>query len=75
VNRQGPDFGKQYRTSIFFHSKEQEEIAKKAKEKLNASGKLRQPVATEIVPAGTFWKAEDYHQRYLEKRGASACHI
>jgi peptide-methionine (S)-S-oxide reductase len=75
VNRQGPDFGKQYRTSIFFHSKEQEEIAKKAKEKLNASGKLRQPIATEIVPAGTFWKAEDYHQRYLEKRGAPACHI
>jgi peptide-methionine (S)-S-oxide reductase len=75
VNRQGPDYGKQYRTSIFFHSKEQEETARKSKEKLNASGKLRQPVATEIVPAGTFWKAEDYHQRYLEKRGASACHI
>jgi peptide-methionine (S)-S-oxide reductase len=75
VNRQGPDYGKQYRTAIFFHSPEQEAAAKKSKLALEASGKLRRPVATEITPAGTFWRAEEYHQRYLEKRGAASCHI
>ena len=75
VNRQGPDYGKQYRTAIFFHSPEQEAAAKKSKQSLEASGKLRRPVATEITPAGTFWRAEEYHQRYLEKRGATSCHI
>jgi peptide-methionine (S)-S-oxide reductase len=75
VNRQGPDFGKQYRTAIFFHSPEQEDAAKKAKQALEASGRLRHPIATEITPAGTFWPAEEYHQRYLEKRGATNCHI
>ena len=74
VNRQGPDFGRQYRTAIFFHSPEQEAIAKKSKQALNASGKFRQPIATEITPAGPFWPAEEYHQRYLEKRGATSCH-
>jgi peptide-methionine (S)-S-oxide reductase len=75
VNRQGPDYGKQYRTAIFFHSPEQEAVAKKSKQALEASGKLRRPVATEITPAGPFWRAEEYHQRYLEKRGAASCHI
>ena len=75
VNRQGPDYGKQYRTAIFFHSPEQEEAAKKSKQALEASGKLRRPVATEITQAGPFWRAEEYHQRYLEKRGAASCHI
>jgi len=75
VNRQGPDSGKQYRTAIFFHSPEQEAAAKKSKQALEASGKLRRPVATEITPAGPFWRAEEYHQRYLEKRGAASCHI
>lgn len=75
VNRQGPDFGKQYRTAIFFHSPEQEVAAKKSKQALEASGKLRRPIATEITPAGPFWRAEEYHQRYLEKRGAASCHI
>jgi peptide-methionine (S)-S-oxide reductase len=75
VNRQGPDYGKQYRTVIFFHSPEQEAAAKKSKQALEASGKLRRPVATEITPAGPFWRAEEYHQRYLEKRGAASCHI
>jgi peptide-methionine (S)-S-oxide reductase len=75
VNRQGPDYGKQYRTAIFFHSPEQEATAKKSKLALEASGKLRRPVATEVTPAGTFWRAEEYHQRYLEKRGAASCHI
>jgi peptide-methionine (S)-S-oxide reductase len=75
VNRQGPDYGKQYRTAIFFHSPEQEAAAKKSKQALEASGKLRRPVATEITPAAPFWRAEEYHQRYLEKRGAASCHI
>lgn len=75
VNRQGPDYGKQYRTAIFFHSPEQEAAAKKSKLALEASGKLRRPVATEITAAGPFWRAEEYHQRYLEKRGAASCHI
>jgi peptide-methionine (S)-S-oxide reductase len=75
VNRQGPDFGKQYRTAIFFHSPEQEAAAKKSKQALEASGKFHRPVATEITPAGAFWPAEEYHQRYLEKRGATNCHL
>jgi peptide-methionine (S)-S-oxide reductase len=75
VNRQGPDHGTQYRSAIFFHSKEQEAAAKKAKQELQASGKFRAPIATEITPAGTFYRAEEYHQRYLEKRGAASCHI
>jgi peptide-methionine (S)-S-oxide reductase len=75
VNRQGPDYGAQYRTAIFFHSPEQEAAAKKSKQALEASGRLRRPVATEITPAGPFWRAEEYHQRYLEKRGAASCHI
>ena len=75
VNRQGPDYGAQYRTAIFFHSPEQEAAAKKSKQALEAGGKLRRPVATEITPAGPFWRAEEYHQRYLEKRGAASCHI
>jgi peptide-methionine (S)-S-oxide reductase len=75
VNRQGPDFGNQYRTAIFFHSPEQEAAAKKSKQALEASGKLRKPVATEITAAGPFWRAEEYHQRYLEKRGATSCHM
>jgi peptide-methionine (S)-S-oxide reductase len=74
VNRQGPDFGAQYRTAIFFHSPEQEAIAKKSKQALDASHRFRQPIATEITPAGPFWRAEEYHQRYLEKRGAASCH-
>lgn len=75
LNRQGPDFGTQYRTAIFFHSPEQEAIAKKAKAALDASGKFRRPIATEITPAGPFYRGEEYHQRYLEKRGAASCHL
>ena len=75
VNRQGPDFGKQYRTAIFFHTPEQQANALKSKQALDASGRLQRPVATEITPAGTFWRAEEYHQRYLEKRGQESCHI
>ena len=75
VNRQGPDFGKQYRTAIFFHSPAQEVQAKAAVAALQASGKFKRPIATEITPAGKFYRAEEYHQKYLEKRGASSCHI
>jgi peptide-methionine (S)-S-oxide reductase len=75
VNRQGPDFGKQYRTAILFHSPEQQAEAKTAVAALNAGGKFKRPIATEITAAGKFYRAEEYHQKYLEKRGASSCHI
>jgi peptide-methionine (S)-S-oxide reductase len=75
VNRQGPDFGKQYRSAIFFHSPEQQAKALASKKALDASKKFRTPIATEITAAGPFWRAEEYHQRYLEKRGAASCHI
>jgi peptide-methionine (S)-S-oxide reductase len=74
-NRQGPDYGKQYRSVIFFHSPEQERIARESKEKLQASGRFAKKIVTEISPAQAFWRAEDYHQRYLEKRGLAQCHI
>jgi len=75
LNRQGPDFGTQYRTAIFTHSPEQEAIAKKSRAALEASGKLKRPIATEITPASTFYRAEEYHQKYLQKRGAASCHF
>lgn len=75
LNRQGPDIGTQYRSAIFFHSPEQERIARASKEKMQASGKFRRPIVTEITPASTFHRAEDYHQKYLAKRGLSHCHI
>jgi peptide-methionine (S)-S-oxide reductase len=74
-NRQGPDFGSQYRTAIFVHSPEQEAAAKKSKAALEAGKKFGRPVATEIAAAGPFYRAEEYHQKYLEKRGAASCHI
>jgi peptide-methionine (S)-S-oxide reductase len=74
-NRQGPDVGSQYRSVIFFHSPAQEAAARATKERLDKSGKFRNPVVTQIVPAAPFYKAEDYHQRYLEKRGLASCHI
>jgi peptide-methionine (S)-S-oxide reductase len=75
VNRQGPDWGTQYRTVIFFHSPEQETAAREAIARLEASRRFAKPIATQVVPAGTFWRAEEYHQKYLEKRGAVSCHI
>jgi len=75
MNRQGPDFGIQYRTAIFFHTPEQEAIAKKSRETLEATAKFRRPIATEITAAGKFYRAEEYHQQYLEKRGAASCHF
>src|SRR6266568_5142838 len=69
LNRQGPDYGSQYRSGIFFHSPQQEQAARAAREKLQNSGHFSRPVVTQIVPATTFYEAEDYHQQYLEKRG------
>jgi peptide-methionine (S)-S-oxide reductase len=75
VNRQGPDWGTQYRTAVFFHTPEQEAAARDVIAHLDASHKYAKPIATQVVPAGTFWRAEEYHQKYLEKRGAVSCHI
>jgi len=73
-NRQGPDVGSQYRSVIFYHSPSQEAAAKASKERLAASGKYGEaPIVTEIVPAATFWRAEEYHQRYMEKHGQAGC--
>ena len=73
LNRQGPDVGTQYRSVIFYHTPEQQVAALASKEKLEKSGRYRRPVATEIVPATSFYRAEEYHQQYLEKRGLSSC--
>ena len=73
MNRQGPDFGSQYRSAIFFHTPEQQAAATASKEK--AQARFPRPIVTQIVPASTFWRAEEYHQRYLEKRGQTSCHI
>jgi peptide-methionine (S)-S-oxide reductase len=75
LNRQGPDVGTQYRSAIFFHSPEQERIAIASKEKLQASGKFSRPVVTEITPAQAFYRAEEYHQQYLARRGQASCHL
>ena len=75
VNRQGPDVGEQYRSAIFFHTPEQEAAAKASKARLERSGRYARPIVTEITPASEFWRAEDYHQRYLEKRGLAHCTI
>jgi peptide-methionine (S)-S-oxide reductase len=75
MNRQGPDWGTQYRTVVFFHSPEQEAAARAAIARLDASHRYAKPIATQVVPAGTFWRAEEHHQKYLEKRGAVSCHI
>ncbi|MDA1312987.1 MAG: peptide-methionine (S)-S-oxide reductase MsrA [Acidobacteria bacterium] len=75
VNRQGPDIGSQYRSAIFFHSPEQEAAALKSMEAQDRSGGYPNPVVTEITPAPKFYRAEEYHQRYLEKRGLAHCRI
>jgi len=74
-NRQGLDIGTQYRSAIFFHTPEQEILAGKAKDERQPTGRFRRKIVTEITPASTFYRAEEYHQRYLAKQGAEACHI
>lgn len=75
LNRQGPDVGTQYRSAIFYHSPEQQRQAEESKARLTASNRFARPIVTEITPASTFYPAEDYHQRYLEKRGLASCHV
>ena len=75
VNRQGPDWGTQYRTAIFFHSPEQQAQALASKQALEKAHRYSKPIATQIVPAVTFYPAEEYHQQYLEKRGLASCHV
>ena len=74
-NRQGPDIGTQYRSAIFTHDAEQEAAARVSKDAQQSSGRFRRPIVTEITPASPFYRAEEYHQRYLEKHGRAGCSI
>lgn len=75
LNRQGPDIGDQYRSVIFFQTPEQRAAAEASKARLQTSGAHARPIVTAIEPAPTFWRAEEYHQRYLEKQGRGACRL
>ena len=75
LDRQGPDFGSQYRSVIFWHDSEQQEEAEKKITGLDVAGKWQDPVVTQLVKAGKFWRAEEYHQRYLEKKGGGYCRM
>ena len=75
LNRQGPDVGTQYRSAIFYHTPEQKAAAIASKEKLQHVGRFKRPIVTEIALASQFYRAEDYHQQYFEKRGLSSCKI
>ena len=75
LNRQGPDFGEQYRSAIFVHSDEQRKVAESVVADLSQSGEFDRPIVTQVVNATKFWKAEEYHQKYFERRGLASCHI
>ncbi|WP_054951507.1 peptide-methionine (S)-S-oxide reductase MsrA [Numidum massiliense] len=75
LNRQGPDVGTQYRSAIFYHSEAQKATAIASKKALAQSGVYKKPIVTEITPAQTFYPAEEYHQKYLAKRGLHSCHL
>ncbi|HEX8679047.1 MAG TPA: peptide-methionine (S)-S-oxide reductase MsrA [Chthoniobacterales bacterium] len=75
LNRQGPDVGTQYRSVIFYYTPEQQAAAEQSKAALDESGRFPRPIVTQIEPAPKFYRAEDYHQRYLEKRGLAHCSI
>jgi peptide-methionine (S)-S-oxide reductase len=75
LDRQGPDYGSQYRSVIFVHSPEQQQLASAMVQALAADKRFRRPIVTQIAPAPTFWPAEEYHQRYLEKQGLKNCHL
>jgi peptide-methionine (S)-S-oxide reductase len=75
LNRQGPDWGTQYRSAIFYHSPEQQKAAQASKDAMENSHRYSKKIVTQIVPAETFFQAEDYHQQYLEKKGLASCHI
>ncbi len=74
-NRQGPDVGTQYRSVIFFHTEEQEQLAVSSKEKIEQKVIFQNPIVTTILPAQTFYRAEEYHQQYISKQGLSSCHV
>ena len=74
LNRQGPDIGTQYRSAIFFQDEDQAALSKASKDKLQASGKYKNDIVTKVVPAEHFYRAEEYHQKYLEARGLGSCH-
>ncbi|APW59275.1 peptide-methionine (S)-S-oxide reductase MsrA [Paludisphaera borealis] len=75
LNRQGPDFGSQYRSAVFYHDDAQRDEASALKRRLDESGAFPRPIVTEITPAATFWRAEEYHQQYVQKNGGGSCHI
>lgn len=75
LNRQGPDHGTQYRSAIFFHTPEQQAAALASKQQLERAGTYKRPIVTEITPASAFYRAEEYHQQYLEKRGQASCRV
>jgi len=75
LNRQGPDVGTQYRSAIFFHTPEQQAAALASKQELERTGAYKRPIVTAIAPAAPFYRAEEYHQQYLEKRGQASCRI
>ena len=75
LNQQGPDHGTQYRSVVFFHSPEQKQAAEAAIARLTQEHRYPNPIVTQVVSAQTFWPAEEHHQKYLEKRGATSCHI
>jgi peptide-methionine (S)-S-oxide reductase len=73
MNRQGPDVGTQYRSAIFYHTPRQQGLARASMQGLRESRKFKNPIVTQIVPASQFYRAEEYHQRYLEKQGKTTC--
>ena len=75
LNQQGPDIGTNYRSIIFFHNAEQKKLAEESKKKLSLSGKFKNPIVTEIISAGKFWRAEEYHQKYFAKQGGGSCRL
>lgn len=75
LNRQGPDFGTQYRSAVYYHSEQQRAAAEAAKARLDASGRFRRSIVTEITAASPFYRAEEYHQQYVQKTGRGSCHI
>jgi len=75
LNRQGYDIGSQYRSAVFYHNKQQKHLAKASIKKLHDSGKFKNKIVTKISPAAKFYRAEEYHQQYLEKQGLSSCSI
>ena len=75
LNRQGPDFGSQYRSAIFWHNEDQRLAAEAKIAAVDASGAWPNPVVTQVAEADEFWRAEEYHQRYFEKNGGGFCHV